>query len=251
MSNQPLKVFIGYDNRQPVAFNVLAHSIIRQSSKPVSITPLIVNQLPMQRTGLTPFTFTRFLVPYLCDYEGWALFLDIDMILQTDVAKLFDLADDRYGVMVSKNALRFEWASAMLFNCAKNEILTPDYIMQASNLHGISWLEPEEIGEFPGEWNHLVGYDELRDKPKLIHYTQGIPAFPQTKESDYAKEWHIEHQICNGATNWLDLMGSSVHSEKLADGTVVPKFMAKRIKDAAQTSTPVGESEATRAAASG
>ena len=74
-----LRVFIGYDDRQPVAYNVLQFSIATRSSRPVTITPLIINQLPIKRTGLTPFTFSRFLVPWLCDYQGTALFLDIDM----------------------------------------------------------------------------------------------------------------------------------------------------------------------------
>jgi hypothetical protein len=232
-----LKVFIGYDARQPIAFNVLQHSIISQSSKPVAIIPLVLEQLAMQRTGLTPFTFTRFLVPHLCDYQGWALFLDIDMLVKGDIAKLFDFADDRYAVMVSKNQHRFEWASAMLFNCAKNTILTEDYIRSSSGLHGINWVPETEVGEFPGEWNHLVGYDEPIGNPKLIHYTQGIPLFPETKSSDYAQDWEKALQAANTATNWNELMGNSIHAEVLPDGRRVPKFVAKRMREDAKTAT--------------
>jgi lipopolysaccharide biosynthesis glycosyltransferase len=114
-----LKVFIGYDHRQPISYNVLQHSVFRNSSKPVSITALKIDQLPIGRTGLTPFTFSRFLVPYLCDYKGWALFLDSDILVKGDIAELFNLSDDKYTVMVSKNEKRFEWASVMLFNNEK------------------------------------------------------------------------------------------------------------------------------------
>ena len=215
---------IGYDERQPISFNVLQQSVFRNSSKPVAITPLVLEQLPLKRSGLTPFTYSRFLVPYLCGYEGWALFLDIDMLVRGDIAELFDLADDKYAVMISKNELRFEWASAMLFNCAKCKILTPDYIEKAEGLHIINWVKEEEIGELPGEWNHLVGYDKPRDNPKLIHFTQGIPCFPETDDCEHANPWRKEAQFAVSARSWVSLMGTSAHAAKLACGTIVPKY---------------------------
>lgn len=220
-----LKVFIGYDHRQPVSYNVLQQSIFRQSSKPVSITALVLEQLPIERDGLTPFTFSRFLVPYLCNYEGWALFLDIDILLRDDISKLFDYADDKYAVMVSKNDKKFEWASVILFNCGHkaNKVLTPEYIEKANALHQISWVQPEFIGDLPREWNHLVGYDEERKDAKLIHYTQGVPCFPETIDSEYAQEWAEEHQICNRAQPWVTLMGNSVHATVI-DGKIMPKY---------------------------
>lgn len=228
---ESLKIFIGFDPRQPVAYNVLQQSIFVRASKPVSITPLVLEQLPLKRQGLTPFTYSRFLVPYLCDYKGWALFLDIDMLLMDDIAKLFELADDNYAAMVSKNELTFEWASAILFNCEKNKILTPDYIETADKLHQIGWLASGEIGDLPREWNHLVGYDKPRDDAKLIHYTQGIPCFPETLDSEHANAWHSEHRLTNAALPWMTLMGNSVHATML-DGKIVPKYKAlKALKE--------------------
>src|ERR1700741_4365040 len=102
-SNRPLLIFIGYDHRQAVPYNGLQFSLYRRSSRPRSISPLVLPTLPMKRQGLTPFTFSRFLVPWLCDYQGWALFLDIDFLALADIAELFALADDRHAAMVSKN----------------------------------------------------------------------------------------------------------------------------------------------------
>lgn len=215
---QTLKVFIGYDHRQPVAYNALSQSILALSTKPVSITPLVINQLPIKRTGLTPFTFSRFLVPWLCNYKGWGLFLDIDIILNHDISELFKLADDRYSVFVSKNVKRFEWASVMLFNNEKCQVLTPEYIETAENLHGIAWCKDWEIGSLPPEWNHLVGYDKPRDDAKLIHFTQGIPAFPETSDCEHADTWREAHLSSISATSWNDLMGSSVHSAGITGG---------------------------------
>lgn len=222
-----LRIFIGFDERQPVSFNVLQQSIFMRSSVPVAITPLVLNQLPLKRCGLTPFTFSRFLVPYLCGYQGCALFLDIDMLVKGDIDELFKLYNDKYAVMVSKNEHRFEWASAMLFNCAhpSNKCLTPAYVETAEGLHHIKWCKDEEIGDFPREWNHLVGYDKPRNDAKLVHFTQGIPCFPETLESEYSDEWHAEHKLTNSSVPWIVLMGNSVHAAT-KDGKRVPKFVA-------------------------
>lgn len=228
-----LRIMIGYDHRQPVSYNVLQNSIVRHCSEPVSITPLVLKTLPLKRQGLTPFTFSRFLVPYLCNYEGWALFLDLDMLLREDIAKLFATKDDKYAVMVSKNEHRFEWASAILFNCAHpaNKILTPAYIETAKGLHGIEWCDPDLVGDLPRHWNHLVGYDAPRADASLVHYTQGIPAFAETAASEYAKDWNDEAKRMNSTMPWVSLMGNSVHAA-MKDGKLVPKFT---VKDETQT----------------
>lgn len=217
------RIFIGFDHRQPISFNVLQQSIFTRASKPVSIHALVLNQLPLKRTGLTPFTFTRFLVPYLCDFKGWALFLDIDMLCLGDICSLMDMRDDKYAVMVSKNRLKFEWASLMLFNCEKCKILTPEYIEKADMLHQISFAKEEEIGDLPREWNHLVGYDIKKEDRKLIHYTQGIPIFPETEDSDFGDEWRHEFQTMNSSFPWKELMGNSVHA---VDGK--PRYKSER-----------------------
>lgn len=224
-----LRIFIGYDPRQPVSYNVLQQSLFSRSSKPVAITPLVIEQLPIKRMGLTPFTYTRFLVPWLCDYQGWGLFLDLDMLLQDDIAKLFDLADEQYAVMVSQNEKRFEWASAMLFNCAKCTVLTPEYIDNPRNegLHQIRWSKQEEIGDLPREWNHLVGYDKPRNDAKLIHYTQGVPCFPETQTSEHAQVWRNEYDMVRGAVSWEELMGNSVHAAVL-NGKKVPRYLVEK-----------------------
>lgn len=222
-----LKIFIGYDPRQPVSYNVLAQSIMVRATRPIAITPLIIQTLPIQRVGLTPFTFTRFLVPYLCDYQGWGLFLDADIILRDDISQLFDLRDDKYTVMVSKNEHRFEWASVMLFNNAKCQILTPEYIEKADRLHQIAWANEEDIGDLPREWNHLVGYDAERPDAKLVHYTQGVPCFPETNDSEYVQDWMDEQRWLNSAQPWEVLMGNSIHACTI-DGKRQPKYKLKK-----------------------
>jgi len=228
-SNQPLRIFIGYDHRQPLAYNVLQFSLYRRASKPVAIAPLVLPALPMKRAGLTPFTYSRFLVPWLCDYQGWALFLDIDFLVLGDAAELFALTDDRYAAMVSKNPKKFEWASMILFNCghAANRVLTPDYVEDPKRCvspHTMDWLSPDLVGAVPGEWNHLVGYDAPRGDAKMVHYTQGMPIYEETTGSEYRDAWLSEHKASNSTSNWQELMARSVHAGKTADGRLVAKL---------------------------
>ena len=205
-------IFVGYDPRQAVSYNVLHHSIMLAARSPVSITPLVLETLPVLRSGLTPFTYARFIPPWLCGFQGWALFLDSDELVLDDVADLFELADERYAMMVVKSSMRFEWTSVALFNCAKCLMLTPRFIEETKRLLTLDWLPEEEIGELPAEWNHLVGYDKPRADAKLVHFTQGVPCFPEVKGCEYAKEWHQVFRSMVTSEPWETIMGRSVHA---------------------------------------
>lgn len=215
-----IRVFIGFDPREAVAFNVLSHSIQARASRPVFIAPLALAQLhgvfqrerhPLQSTD---FSFSRFLVPYLSDYVGWSIFMDCDMLMLDDISKLYDLRDARYAVMVVKhrhvpreqtkflnepqsNYAKKNWSSVMLFNNARCHALTPAYVRTASGLelHQFQWLPDERsIGELPSEWNHLVGCDQPRRAMSLVHYTLGGPYFDEYRDCEYAEEWFAERQ---------------------------------------------------------
>ncbi len=215
-----IRVFLGYDTRQPVAFHVAAHSLHVRASRPVSVTPLALSQLagvfdrPRDPKQSTDFSFTRFLVPFLCDYEGWALFADGDMLFLRDVAELWDLRDDRYAVQVvqhahvPREAVKFlgepqsayprkNWSSLMLFQNGRCRALTPEYVAQAPGLelHRFAWLPGEdEIGTLPRAWNHLVDYDPPEPVEAIanLHYTNGGPWFEASAGCSYADEWVAE-----------------------------------------------------------
>jgi hypothetical protein len=215
----PIRVFIGFDPREDVAFSVLAHSIQRRSSQPVSVTPLMLSQLgdvyrrPRNPLQSTEFSFSRFLTPWLCGYEGWAIFMDCDMLVLDDISRLWSLRDERYAVQVVKHVhvpkedvkflgavqTKYEkknWSSVMLINCAKCKALTPEYVNTASGLelHQFKWLGDDSlIGEIPSRWNHLVGYDAPRRDAALVHYTIGGPYFAEYADCEYSGEWHDEH----------------------------------------------------------
>jgi len=216
----PVRVFIGFDAREAVAFSVLAFSIHRRASVPVSITPLMLSQLRgvfvRSRHSLqsTDFAFSRFLVPHLSGFAGWSVFVDCDMLMLDDIARLWALRDERFAVQVVKHdhqpreTIKFlgqaqtsypkkNWSSVMLFNNARCKALTPEYVNTATGLelHQFKWLPDDSlIGGLPRRWNHLVGYDQPTGDASLVHYTLGGPYFDAHAECEFAPEWRAELQ---------------------------------------------------------
>jgi hypothetical protein len=230
-----LRVFIGYDERQAIAYNVCRWSIERRSSIPVAITPLKLDTLPLKREGLTRFTYSRFLVPWLCGFHGRAIFMDSDFLCLEDIDKLngWGLPNGQlHPVYVRKSPQKFEWASLIIFNCdhPSNKILTPEYVEKAGDLHRLSWLKDDEIGDISKGWNHLVGYDPPMPNAGLVHFTQGLPIFPETEGSEYAAEWRAEHQAMNSTLPWQQTMGHSVHAAPTRDGRRVAKLHKDAIR---------------------
>lgn len=215
-----MRIFIGYDPREAVAFNVLSHSIHARASAPVMIAPLMLSQLskvmwrerhPLQSTD---FSFSRFLTPLLSGFEGWSLFCDSDMLMLDDVANLWALRDERFAVQVIKHdhkpadttkfldqpQRRYEkknWSSVIMFNNAKCRALTADYVNTATGLelHQFKWLGDDSlIGALPARWNHLVDYDPAlpAEQVSLLHYTEGGPYFEAYRNCGYADLWFAE-----------------------------------------------------------
>jgi lipopolysaccharide biosynthesis glycosyltransferase len=215
-----IRIFIGYDSKAPVLYNVLQHSIQVRCSEPVSITPLMLSQLKSVHSreknplASTEFSFTRFLVPYLSEYEGWSLFIDNDMVMIDDVAKLWSLRNEKYSIMCTKHnyspkedvkflgttQTKYEkknWSSCILFNNAKCKSLTPEYVNTASglNLHQFKWLaSDDEIGSIPLEWNYLADTGQVSEKKSMIHYTLGGPYFKEYINCEEAKVWIDEKE---------------------------------------------------------
>lgn len=211
-----IRVFIGFDSKEEIAFHVLCSSIIRRASQPVEIIPIMLSALKgvfdRERNSLqsTEFSFSRFLAPYLSGYEGWSIFMDCDMLVLDDIANLWALRDDKYAVMcvhhnhvpssdqkfLNQTQTKYErknWSSVMLMNNAKCKALTPEYVETATglDLHRFRWLNDHEIGEIPQRWNHLVDYNpnvDIKDISNL-HFTEGGPYFDEYKNCSYADLW--------------------------------------------------------------
>ena len=221
-----MKVFVGYDTREDIAYQVCKHSL-ESRNKNVEVRPLKQNELreqgwysrPIDKLASTEFTFTRFLVPELCNFDGWALFCDSDIIFIEDIKELFDQADNKYAVMCAQHDYtpkegvkmdgqtqtvypRKNWSSVVLFNCGHpsnkkldiNLVNNPD--ITGAYLHRFSWLDDTEIGQISHEWNWLTDwYEEGKDgSPKALHYTEGGPWFENYRNCGWHSTWKIELQ---------------------------------------------------------
>lgn len=253
-----LKVYIGWDSREDIAYQVARKSIIDNASVPVEVIPLKLKTLRKDNMywrdtdalSSTEFTFSRFLVPELSQFTGWALFIDCDFVFLDDVAKLFAQADNKYAVMCAQHEYtpkegvkmdgqtqtiypRKNWSSMVLFNCSHpdNAVLTKRLVNKSSTtgqyLHRFSWLTDDKIGNISHEWNWLVGwYNEPNDgHPKALHYTEGGPWFNQYWNCEYANEYYrVERDYLN------TVIDSQKREVKGVDTLSLPSDLKESIK---------------------
>ena len=210
-----INLYVGYDEREAIAYHVFCHSVIKNTSISVKITPLVLSQLKefneTHQDRSNDFVYSRFLTPYLNEFDGWAIFADGDMICQADLKELMAMADPSKALMVVKhdyqtkasikylgnineNYPRKNWSSVILWNCShpKHKILTPEFVSNQTGkfLHRFSWLDDNDIGELPVEWNWLACEYEKNTDAKLIHYTLGTPCFKDFRDTDMAEIWY-------------------------------------------------------------
>ena len=223
-----LKIFVGWDPREDIAWKVCRHSILRRTNpNKVSITPLIQSVLraegvynrPIDTKAATEFSLTRFLTPYLAGDSGYAIFVDCDFLFLTDITEVLKEIDPSKAVSVVKHDYqpsetmkmdgciqhaypRKNWSSFIVFNCAHPAVrlLTPAVVNSADPgyLHRFGWLADSQIGRIDKGWNYLEGwYPAQYDNLKAVHYTLGGPWFEDKQECDFAEEWLTEFSQMN------------------------------------------------------
>ena len=208
-----MKIFIGYESAHPEMYEVCKASIERFNTSH-QIQPLIKEDLieaghyrrPYQGES-TEFAFTRFLVPFLCNYPGYALFCDGDFLWRCDPQELTHFKQNKHDVhvvkhpnLITKNIPKMDgkinrpyerkyWSSLMYINCAGATRLTPESVSAApaGDLHSLSWTS-KEVGSLPATFNTLVGYYSFPN-PKAVHFTDGGPWLQGYEDAPYADEW--------------------------------------------------------------
>lgn len=219
-----LQVFVGWDPREDIAWEVCRHSILsRTDARKVSVTPLVQSELRAQglytrdidTRAATEFSLTRFLTPHLAGNKGYAIFVDCDFLFLTDIQEVLKEIDPSKAISVVKHDYtpqpgikmdgsvqypypRKNWSSFIVFNCAHPDVqaLTPAIVNAAEPafLHRFNWLEDESIGEIDKGWNYLEGwYAPTYNKLKAVHYTLGGPWFEHKSDCDFADLWIDEH----------------------------------------------------------
>ena len=217
-----VKIVVGFDQREAIAYHTFSQSVLEKSSLPVLFLPLSINTLKgykeTHNDKSNDFVYSRFLTPYLHNFEGWAIFADGDMVCQSDIKELWDLRDETKALQVvmhdyktkfnqkylgnaNENYPRKNWSSLILWNCShpKHKVLTPDFISNQTGkyLHRFSWLDDEDIGELPIDWNWLAIEYPNNPKAKIIHYTLGTPCFKDYRNTEMAVTWHEVQQKVN------------------------------------------------------
>ena len=187
MTTEPLKIFIGWDSREDIAYQVARFSLYNRASVPIDVRPIQQYEMRLRklytrgadRNGSTEFTLTRFLAPYLAGMKGLVLFTDCDFLFNCDIKELFDLVDPDKAVTVVKHEYNpneqikmdhmvqhqypcKNWSSMMMFNCdhPSTQLLTPKMVNNAepSYLHQFGWVDDKDIGEVGHTWNFLEGW---------------------------------------------------------------------------------------------
>ena len=220
--NKKVKIYIGFDQRESVAYHTFVQSLIDNASIPLQITPLATKNLnsyeEKHEDKSNDFVYSRFLTPFLNEFEGWAIFADGDMVCQTDIKELLELRDDSKALQVVKHDYktkahqkylgninqdypRKNWSSVILWNCEhpKHKLLTPDFIANQSGkyLHRFSWLTDDDIGELPKEWNWLATEYPNNEQANIIHYTLGTPCFKDYRDTEMSDIWLKKHKRVN------------------------------------------------------
>jgi lipopolysaccharide biosynthesis glycosyltransferase len=220
MTDPSLRVFIGWDSREDIAYQVAKKSLELYSSIPLDIVPIKQNELreqniywrPVDALASTEFSLTRFLTPYLAGYSGWALFCDCDFLFRGDIAGLLDYADGAKACFVVPHDYRptesvkmnnqpqhvyprKNWSSFMFINCEHEQVkrLTPEIVNTATPayLHRFEWLTDDVIGHLPIAYNYLEGWYTKSDcpNPVAVHMTRGGPWFKDWTHVEYGREW--------------------------------------------------------------
>ena len=218
--------FIGYDSKEDIAYRVCKQSLLKKSSIKVNVLALKLHELVVKNfykrsidpLASTEFTYSRFLVPSLMNFKGWAVFCDCDFLFLDDVAKLFEgLSNDKAIYCVQhdykpkeKHKMdgqqqtiypRKNWSSFIVFNCnhPSNKKLNIEVVNRepGSYLHQFKWLKDDEIGSLDERWNWLEGWTSNHNKlkPYAVHYTRGGPWFDEWQDVEYAEDWKNERDI--------------------------------------------------------
>lgn len=213
---QAINLYCGYDERESLGFHTFVSSVIRRSSRFVKVTPL--PEMGMGH-GSNAFTVSRFLVPWLNDFKGKAIFADAaDMLCLDDIEKLDRLFNPAYAIQVvrhadyisqherkyvdtnmeceNRNYSRKNWASIFIANCEHPAWrgMTPQGIVKHTNLELLQFqfLLDKEIGSLPAEWNCLVDEGQADECAKILHWTAGAPFFNSYKNARRSNDWFLE-----------------------------------------------------------
>ena len=146
----------------------------------------------------TPFSVFRWAVPHVCNYEGKAIYMDVDMIARADIAELWNQHIPLGKAMLWKDE---KHSCVMLFDCAAMKGVMPPFEQMRRKHGGYSVYRDVNArpaaNRFIGDWNCLDGgnYPTLDDPDiKIIHFTR-VETQPHLK-------WALPRLKAAGMQHW-------------------------------------------------
>jgi hypothetical protein len=225
-----VRLFVGVGgNDEDLEFQAVLHySLEKHATEPIDLTWMRLSRDPQSfwyadpqkklgwRTDrwATPFSALRWGIPAACNWEGKAIYMDVDMIACDDIAKLWN-QEITQGAMLSKP----EAICVTVYDCAKMKKLLPPLeemkgVRQYLNVRR-KVLACGCIQRYKGgNWNCLDmrkdnggEYRDVRDPEiKVLHFTQ-IPTQP-----------HLRHAIPRlakeGRKHWYSAAPPRPHHRK-------------------------------------
>jgi hypothetical protein len=206
--SETIRLFIGTspNGEDYEAEAVAAYTAQRFSSLPIEITWMrAAKRGPYSgwklATGRTPFSAFRWSPPAMCNFEGRAIYTDVDFVFHADLAELW--REEIPGVIVTKRpkpAGKLK-TCCTLFDCAKakGHIGDLDALRRMTDPQGhySNYFKdrPDLVSNFAsGDWNAIDAFDPSNPRIKATHYSR----------MEY--QVHLRHAIARlkaqGKTHW-------------------------------------------------
>ena len=193
-----IKVFVGTDSDvHGDAEKVLEYSIRKNTTEEVELT--FMN--PGWKSAPTGFTTHRYMIPQLCNWEGYAIYLDVDMLVLGDLSELMSYKQEGKWVICDTGRYRDEVA---VIDCSI--ILPTEDELKSTEGKNLAkrTLREHYLTTIPSAWNT----DTLSPKAKLIHYTNVRTQPWQPDPTIDYMPYHCE-ETCNLFFDYLDEINST------------------------------------------
>lgn len=143
-----INIVIGSHKRFERVEPVIEHSIRKHTKSDINIIIARPEYFGYKDEGCTGFSKIRWMVPEIVGYKGFAIYLDVDMIVMSDIQELFEMRRKNRWCCLADGS-----TEVMVIDCEARKT--------------------EISRNIPGEWNVEDYSAEPRDlkMAKILHFT--------------------------------------------------------------------------------
>lgn len=241
MSDNVIKLFVGCapNGEDAESQMVLEYTARKYSSMPIEITWMShrnpgnngIWQGWNSRRWATPFSGFRWAIPEACNFEGQAIYMDSDMIINADLAELWNEPWNDTAIIMMKG----DWRTCVAkWNCERAKILPPVSQMKetpGSHQQLFTQLQqnPHLQQSFNRLWNNFDGENDKLEDIKILHYTD-MSTQPHAKyavprlEAVGRKHWFDGEFRQHRRQDVIDLFDNT-YNEALEAGYTVQQYI--------------------------